>query len=362
MVSLLVAALFPQDDPLARNETFMKSAKGLSLEYTVREPQLPAPAKASLSLLRPLNQRYVCSWVGEEFTFVQNKDETFFLRDDLKQYQQGPAFPTIVMPSPLAGFAEYAYPDFVLVPSLVQFEPLAPRKALPKETVRGLECDVVEIVSNNSSSFPGTHRFWIDAEGRVQRWHRHVELQTGTIDTTMDFTKIESTAPADPAHYRRVLKTGYMPASLMGPKNVTRAVSERAVFGTWTDARTGEKADVAALAKGTAVAIVFTAPDCPISTGAEPFLVALRRQLKAKGCALIEVSLGASKPDARRKDKDRRLFHDADGEIDRAYNVPGTPYFLVADANGTLVSGWQGYTKPLEAEILKALLAPFEKR
>jgi hypothetical protein len=149
-----------------------------------------------------------------------------------------------------------------------------------------------------------------------------------------------------------------VPYSIPGPKTRTVQTEEDAPLGTWYDVRRSTKVDVKALAKP--FAIVFTDPSCTICAKIEPYLAGLRRQLKAKGCALVEVSLGTKRPDTTLKDKDRTVFWDSDGAIERAFGTPGTPYFLVVDKEGVLVAGFQGYTKELEPTITKTLLAPFQ--
>ena len=118
---------------------------------------------------------------------------------------------------------------------------------------------------------------------------------------------------------------------------------------------------MAQLASGVRVALVFTAPDCEISGRMEPFLSALRKRLKAFDCALVEVSLGREEPEIAGKDKDRPVYWDKLGSIERAYGIPATPYFLVADEAGRLIRGWQGHTADMEDRIIETLIAGFVK-
>ena len=348
-----------QTDPVARNAAFMKNAKTLSLEFTVREPNLPGAARATLLLQSPATQKFSCDWTGERFRYVQSAGGTISIRDDWKLYEVGPTFPILVQPPAFSGYAELAYPGFLLYSSLAEFDKQAPKVVKGTETVQGRRCDIVEVVSQ-SEVIGGTHRFWIDEQGRVLRWHRVLMTQNGPLETTADYTKVEANPTVPKDAFAIKLPLGYMPTSISGPSARTVMLGNTAPLGTWKDARTNKREDVAKLAASQFVAIVFTAPDCAISKGAEPFLNQLRRALKPKGCALIEVSLGPSKPDAAGKDKDRRLFWDEDGKIEEVFSPPGTPYMLLVDKKGVLVRAWQGYAKSQDAAIQKHFLTAFD--
>jgi hypothetical protein len=357
-IAALTLVALQTGDPIERNAAFMASAKGLSVEFTVTAPYITGQAQCTLKIQRPNMQVFTSKWGTEAFRFFASPAGTLSIRDDWRQYEESPPVPRLVPPPEIGGISELTYPLFLVLSSLKVFDPEAPREALGQETVRGSVCDRVRIVSD-SPVFGGTHSFWIDARGRVLRWRREIKTDSGNLDTTMEFTKVEPSAPTEPAHYQGQLPLGYMPASVPTSRANVRMTSQEAVFGKWRDARRGTVVDVAALAKGKPVAIVFTDPDCAISASAEPYLSSLRRALKPKGCALIEVSLGSKKPDSARKDKDRQLFWDQDGAIEAVYGVPGTPYFLLVDAKGVIARGWQGYTKATEPEITKTLLGAF---
>jgi hypothetical protein len=218
-------------------------------------------------------------------------------------------------------------------------------------------CDKLTV---SGAQTPGSSTFWIDQDGRVLRWARVAVSQGGTFTTTFDFTKFEGTAPSAPAHYALSLPLGYVPFSIPQPKTRIVATGDQAPFGSWLDVRRNSKVDTARLARGVPIALVFTDPECSICAKIEPYLAGLRRQLKAKGCALVEVSLGTKKPNTQGKDKDRTVFWDSDGAIERDYGTPGTPFFFVVDKDGVLVRGFQGYTKELEATITKTLLSAFD--
>jgi hypothetical protein len=364
MVSILLslATLGQEADPLARNAAFMSSAKGLTLEFKATMVGVQSVAQAKLVLRGPNMQSFSCKWMGEEFRYIHSKAGWVALRDDLKQYDEGAPFAENRQPyGEFSGIAEFAYPNFVLAGSLKAFDVSGGRTLQGKEAVNGVSCDKV-LIDNGQMMNPGAHTLWIDHDGKVVRWRRVLLTQMGTFDTTVTFTKVERTAPDSPAAYPNSLPIGYMPTSAPVLHTRTVMLGEPAVFGTWTDARRNAAVDVAKLAKGVPVTIVFTDPDCDVSKAAEPYLASLRRTLKAKGCALIEVSLGKKRPDLLRKDKDRQVFWDKDGSIERAYGIPGTPYLLLADKTGTLQRGWQGYAKSKEAEITKQLLSAFDKQ
>lgn len=363
MVSLLLnLAAAPQaTDPIARNVAFMASVEGLTLELTATVDGVPGQGRAKLVFRPPDMQVFTCKWGPETYRYVHSKAGALGIREDFGEYEQSQVFPRNIQPyGEFTGDSDFAYPNFLVFGNLERFARGAKTEVQAKETVRGASCDKLYVESSTIGT-AGKHWFWVDAEGKVLRWKRQLDLQIGQLNTTMEITSVTKSAPSDPAFYAPKLPVGYMPTSIPGTRTRTRMVSEEAVFGRWLDARTNVTTDVAALAKGKPIALVFTDPDCTISAQAEPYLVSLRQSLKLKGCPLIEVSFGTKKPNLAKKDKDRLVFWDKDGTVEAAYGVPGTPYFLLADKEGLLVRGWQGYAKSMEADITKNLLSAFEK-
>lgn len=347
--------------PVERYDAFMAKADGLTLEYRVSEPNMPGVGTCKMELRRPDMQRYSVKLLGESLLYVHSKLGAITIRDDLKEYfESEPLSVNFPPPLELVGMTFVCYPMIVLAKSLKEFDDKAKFEVRGQETVRGRVCDIVFFEGTNLDSV-GSNTLWIDQQGRMLKLNQKRVIQDRQANLTYEFTRFEATAPTDPRHYANTLPVGYMPYAVPATRTRTVMVSERAVFGTWMDARTDAKVDVKAMASGTPVVIVFTDPDCAVSAKIEPFLAAARTKFKAKGCALIEVSLGPKKPDVLKKDKDRRVFWDKDGAIERAYGTPGTPYFLLSDASGRLVRGWQGYTKEQEPAILKELLSAFER-
>ena len=347
--------------PVERYDAFMAKADGLTLEYTVSEPTMPGDGTCKLELRRPNMQKYSVKLLGESLLYVHSMLGGISIRDDLKEYfESEPLSVNFPPPLELVGNTSVCYPMIVLAKSLKEFDDKAKFEVRGKGTVRGKECDIVFFEGTNLDSL-GSNTLWIDSQGRLLRLNQKRVIQDKRVDLTYEFTRFEATSPTDPKHYANTLPVGYMPYAIPATRTRTLMVAERAVFGTWIDARTDAKVDVKAMAAGSPVLTVFTDPDCAVCAKMEPFLVAARTKFKAKGCALIEVSLGTKKPDTIKKDKDRRVYWDKDGAIERAYGIPGTPYFLLSDSSGRLVRGWQGYTKEQEPLILKELLSAFDK-
>ena len=360
ILALLLAAPQQAKAALDRNAVFMARADGLTAEYQVKAIVADGVGAGKLELRKPNLQRFSLNWETQAFRFTQSAKGSIAIRDDLRDYLESPRTPSFVQPPGAeSGLADIGYPNFLISKSVREYVADAEPQYQGQESVQGQTCDKVFIVSQIRAS-SGRHTFWIDPQGRVLRWLRVISIADGPVEITFDFTKVVATSPSDSASYANDLPVGYMPHAIPETTDRTRMVANRAWFGSWLDLRQNKKVDVAALAKGSFVAMVFTDPDCAICARIEPFLVDLRRQLKAKGCALLEVSLGTKMPDVAKKDKDRTVFWDNDGRIELAYGTPGTPFFFVADKAGLLVRGWQGYTKQSEAKIKKELLMAFE--
>lgn len=126
-------------------------------------------------------------------------------------------------------------------------------------------------------------------------------------------------------------------------------------LGTWRNARTGQTEDVKASSKGKPLVVVFTSPQDPLSTSLESHLVAARTEVEKLDGRMIEVSLGPDKPNLEGKESARTIFHDADGKIEGAFDVPYTPFVLVLDREGIGVDGWGGFDARGPDAFLKLL-------
>lgn len=361
MLSLVMAlGATQQGDAIARNGAFMKDVKALTAEYRVSMKGLPQTGTAKLVVRQPAMQKFTMRWAGESLDYVHSPSGALVVRNDLKQYDESRVFPRNIHPfSLIIGLGDLAYPPFLIAGSVGALFPGGKFESRGQESINGAMCDKVFIDSGIPGAV-GQHTFWIDAAGKVVRWNRIMDTMSGTFDTTAEFVSLTKDAPSDAAYYKDVLPVGYMPHSIPITKTRTVMIDEPAVFGKWLDARSNTKRDVAALAKGSTVLIVFTDPDCELSKAAEPLFASLRKALKPKGCAVIEVSLGKKKPDLNKKDKDRSVFWDSDGAIEAAYGIPGTPYLVMADTKGMLVRGWQGYAKGQDAAVTQTFLGYFK--
>ena len=331
----------------------------LSVEFTVHERGLGTSGRGTLELSAPNMQLFSMKWQGEAFEFRHSRLGGLAIRHDWKEYGQTQAYPVNLRPPPMmAGLADLGYPFILLSPDLTAFARGAEWERQGTETIRGASCDKLHVTMQAQTGAEST--VWIDQEGRILRWRRQYATSGGPLDITFDFTRYESRAPTRVSHYGPALPLGYVPSYVPGPRTLTRVVGvDAAAFGNWLNSRTGEHDDVAQLASGARVALVFTAPECEISSRIELFLRTLRKRLKAFDCALVEVSLGREEPELAGKDKDRPVYWDKVGSIERAYGIPATPYFLVADEGGRLVRGWQGHTAEMEDRIVETLTAAF---
>jgi hypothetical protein len=356
MLALLVGLAVQQDgDPIARFADFVAKSDSFTLEYTVTDSRAKSKGNCKYEALKPNFEKFSVKWDTESFRYSHSPLGGISVRDDWKTYAESYTVPQIgYLPDTLTGVASLAYPMLLLPPTLREMYANSKVTDMGDETIAGKLCDKVSVAGTNGNS----STFWIAKDGRIWKWLRLAIDQAGTYTTTFEFSKFESGANKDKAYYSPKLPLGYVPHSIPGPRTRTIQTEEPAPLGSWYDLRKGAKNDAKSLPRP--LAIVFTDPACPICAKIEPYLAALRRQLKAKGCTLVEVSLGTQKPDATKKDKDRPVFWDSDGAIERAFGTPGTPYFLVVDKEGTLVAGFQGYSKELEATITKSLLVPFE--
>lgn len=356
---LVTTVALQSQDAENRHAAYMAASKGISVDFTVREASRRPLGKGSIELQLPNMQKFSVKWGTLEFEFRHSRLGGISIRRDWMEYYESEALAFNTAPPPLmSGIADLAYPSIIDTPTLLMFSGDSPWEHQGTETVHGQRCDKLTVSLESEQNF-GSHTVWIDQSGRVQRWRRTFQSQTGRIDLVTNFSNHRQSAPTNPQHYDMTLPVGLVPTQIPLTRTRTLQVSQMAVFGSWMNARKGKNEDVANLVDGVPVVIVFTAPDCEISQTIEQYLRKLRVRLKKEGCALIEVSLGRETPDLTGKDKDRPVYWDRLGSIEKAYGTPGTPYFLLADKSGRLVRGWQGYSKKTESAITKELLRAF---
>ncbi len=337
----------------------MGAAQQRTWEYTMTEAGGGAVAHCRFAVASPDKQWFYFERDGEKIEFRQSAGRAIIIRHESKEYEEYVA-PSVPSPPPQrsAGFALAAILPFGYSRSLVAFAGKDGWTQKGNESVSGVTCNVVTATSTGTVS-SGSHTAWIDSEGKIRRWKRTFEDAEGSREVQFDFKPGTS---QEGIHFKPDLPLGYLPNRLPLPLTKTVRVDDAAPVGKWLDARTGKTIDVAATSKGAHAVVVFTDPESAICQKIEPFLVSLRKRLKAHKCAFVEVVLSQSRPNTLKSDKDRTVFWDMTGDIERAWGVPGTPYFLMFDGTQTLVRGWQGYRKIDEDKIVENFVSAFISR
>lgn len=357
---LLIAAISPQvQDAEARHTAYRAASIGIAADFTVTEPTVGVVGRGRIEVQNPNKQKFTLKWQDQDFEFRHSRDGGISIRHDWREYHATSGFLFNPHPSPLmSGLAEIGYPALMVSPTLQDYSRGVAWEHQGTQTIRGSKCDKL-FVDLSDRQATGRHTVWIDSQGKILRWRREMATTSGRLDIQMNFSNHTQSPPSDLRHYDMTLPIGFVPTQLPNPRTRTIQVAQMAVFGDWMNVRKNEHDDVARLVDGFPVVIVFTDPDCEISGQIEPYLVSLRERLIKEECALIEVSLGRKKPNVSGKDAERRVYWDQLGSIEKAYGTPGTPYFLLANKDGQLVRGWQGYSKKTESEITKELLRAF---
>lgn len=342
-------------------DAFIAKSSPLMMQYTISESGVTVKGHCSFGIEKPNSQWFTCDWRGESVEFRQKNAHAVLIRHDWKSYEEyNSGAVSTPPPTKFLGLAEIATPPFGYSESLKKFAGNKAWTSKGFEKIGGVDCDVVTIQIPGQIG-NGMHTAWIDSTGRIKQWRRQFSNPADSFDIVFEFQSYESGDLKGRAHFDPDLPLGYVPARLPLPFYHTLRVDDNAVFGKWLDARTNTRIDVAKKVKGEHIAIVFTDPDSEICRTIEPFLVSLRKQLKSKNCSLIEVVLSNVAPNTNRVDKDRTIIWDKDGQIEKSYGPPGTPYFLMSDEKGVLVRGWQGYRKSDDAKIIANFISAFKK-
>ena len=360
MLGILLVAITAlpaqRSDAAERFERFISKADSLTVDIEVREKSSPLVGRGTLEWRRPNSQRFKIDWGSERFEFVQSSKGLISIRHDWKQYREDFAWDRIAPPSDeIADNARLAYPDILMATALSGDDSWQPHGT---EVIAGVLCDALRAPLRTVFS-EGHTTVWIDAAGRVLRWHRLMQGRPQAVDLTIDFLNYRSTSRSASNFYSVDPPLGYSPASIPLPKSPTVTVMQPALLGTWYDARARRNVDVAAKAKDRFIAIVFTDPESDICDAAEPALDSLRQLLAEHGCELIEMSLGNRRPELDGKDPERSVFWDRNGDIERSYGIVGTPYIVVVDPSGNITRAWQGYREELRDEMFATLLKAF---
>ena len=361
MLGILLVAITAlpaqRSDAADRFERYMSKADSLTVDIEVREKSSPLVGKGTLEWRRPDSQRFTIDWGGESFEFVQSRKGVISIRHDWRQYSEDFAWDRIAPPSEeITDNAPLAYPGILLATSLSGDDSWRPNGT---EVIAGVLCDALRSPLRTPLG-EGHTTVWIDSAGRIRRWHRLMQGRTRVFDITIDLLNYKSTARSSTDFHSVEPPLGYSPAAIPLPWAATRMVMEPAPLGNWYDAKAKTNVNVKAMAKDRFIAIVFTDPESDICDAAEPAFDALRQLLAEHECELIELSLGEKQPDLDRKDPERPVFWDRNGDIERSYGIVGTPYIIVVDRSGNITRAWQGYREELTDEMFATLLKAFD--
>ncbi len=340
---IVLAALASSQAPTAveRFAAYMKRADALTVKVRATTNGTTEVGEGTLEWRRPVSQRFEMKWGPERFEFRQNPNGMVAYLHERRYYQDYD--PTRVMTPPPgvpSYVVRYGYPYVLLSGDL---RPLLPAnqtfKPAGTTTIGSVQADVVS-ASFSQLMAKMDYSAAIDSAGRLLRFSFAADSPQGAVNVTLEFSDYKTTAPG-PADFAPKLPWGYVPLKLK-PQPLMPDLGQALPLGRWTSS-SGKKVDVAALAKGRPLVVLFTQEGCALSRAAEKAFRALRQRLEEQNGQVVEVVLGAKKAKTGHRDPKRMLFVDPDRVIEREFGVPGAPYLVLFGADGKTSRAWYGF-------------------
>lgn len=360
LYALIASLLLGTDAPsvvAARYASAIGSRTHLIAEFRMVFPDGDT-AQGDFRFAQPNFQRLRIQGQGVNYEFVQNTKDIYEVLHDRKTYDYFTGYPNL-MPPPMemTGFAEFAYPTFLLPSMQNTLGQITEGWTGGEEvTVEGVATHRIEFrVVNPEGTF--IREFYVGKDGLPRRYTFSGESngQPFRFDTVI--TSIDTTNKPTVASFAYRPADGYNAYRLpMGLEPVYPG--EGWPDAAWIDPKSMRAVQPKSLFDGQAVLLVITAPDCAVSTKAEPALKELREALATGAVRVVELSLGESKPSLEGKDAPRPVYWDRDGSFESLRPVPATPFFMLWDGDGVMRRQWMGYTtegwRQVRQEILEA--------
>lgn len=354
----------PTAAALKRFEAFCRSRPALSLEIAFTSGTDQPQGRAIYRRLKPGTQRLSVLASNGAYEFRQDASGSIEIDHRMKRYYEIAREERFdPRQSRLSDLGAYAYPYAYAEGALTGLAEGTPFKSDGSEPVSGVATDHVFSELDQPGMFRRVDG-WIASDGRLLKYGYTLRARQISFSTVHEYTRVEATAPTDPAEYRPRPPDGYTPQFLPSPAQPI-AVGANAPFGKWISMR-GRATNVAALARGKPALLLFTTPDCVPTERATPTLMLMAARIKAaRGIALQVMLSGFAPPGRPAAITGFQGFLDRSGSIEKQYGVPGTPMLFLVDSKGRVSRAWLGF--PLNGQRarlaeLESALRPVSKR
>ena len=338
--------------PINRFKNYIARAEFLSVEFT-SSTNGSLPVKGKYFWHKPSKrQKLVLEVAGQRREFIQEPEMVMTVNHNDKSYQEYGRIPMLVNPPPDDPIILLSFPGVLLIPSMSS-SPDAKWTVGETKMVDGHQIDEVTMtIEDRTGNF--VLKFYVDEAGRLVRCITDRPTPAGKEVIDQRFFNYD-TGDNGQRKIAADMPIGYMPETIPLATEVLTP-GDTVDLGAWMDARTGKPFDIAKWSQGRRLVYVLTAADCGPSQQIEAALQELRPLLAKQKVELVEIILGKEKGDVAAKDKERKIFWDESGAIERAFGVRTTPYIFVTNDKGTILGGWSGFSTSERKNMIRSVL------
>ncbi len=348
LVQLIVQTPGKSQDFLGLFEQRIKSFQSIDLEFESKTEQWPQGAQLRLRLQLPMSQLFEARSPGMSYRLAQSEGRILELDSNLRKYDRFHGALSLIDPSPeISVIAWKSYPAFFRPGYLSTV-----LRQADKETVGVFDPPGQKSVMSYTASDGDSDRIkvWLDSSGTVRRIRQDYQTQMGPGYLDLLVKKWTWNPTLSPSIFSTRLPLGYSPISLEDNR-VPLTISSPIPEGPWLEAFTNRLVKGPALVESGPLLLVVTSPGCPASARLIPFMKSLQEFMKARKGKLIELSDQHDQQGL--KDNGWPLYSDAQGTLDKALSVPGTPMFYLFDSAGKVAGLWFG-DNPDKRDVLKS--------
>jgi len=341
MLSLIALAVVqPQDNPVARFDQFMSSAKSISVDLELSMSSTKEVGKGTLIIRRPDHLLFKMKWGPSNYSFSIMPDYVVTIEHGNKVYREyGPVGRFFVPDPDISRTPEYGLPIALLAGSLNAMMPdgysMRPGE---KSTHEGSTVDTATgRYSTQTAQVTITAK--VDSAGRLVNAETVYAGGPNRLTINLKVSNYRINPELKDSEFATPLPSGYVPESLP-PGSYPINFGEKFDFAGWSPL--GDAGSLRDLTQGKPLFLAISDSDCEVSQRSTRMVDQLANQLRSKGVACAAITLDAN---AGQTPVFRTLpnYYDPNGKASDRLRVPGTPMFLFVDAKGIVQRVWLGY-------------------
>jgi hypothetical protein len=345
---LLVTATAPSDDPAARFEKYMASAKTIQVDLNLTVAGSQHSGKGSVRIKRPGHMLFQMKWGLSNYTFSLTDKETVAIEHGARRYREyGSAGRLFAPDSDISNVPEYGFPLPIATGSIRSLVPPGTKYTFSTTTFEGKPADEGRAKFTTQVGEVAV-RVVVDASGRLLEYESAIASDPKSTTRRMRLSNYKINLPMTNESFRTPLPAGYSPQTLPGASYPLNNGEKMPLKG-WKGI--GGAPDMASLAAGKPVFVAIGDPDCAVTRRVASAVGEIGKAVRAKGGVAVGISLSPAGGQAALF-PGLPAYYDPSEALARELRAPGTPMFLLISSKGTVVRVWYGYDPAQRAKFV----------